>query len=54
MAQYQAWARSFSGCGHAPHLEAPEAYAQEVLTFLQASPLPLDDGRTFEQQEQTG
>jgi len=29
------WRHAFEGCGHAPHLEAPEAYAREVLGFLQ-------------------
>jgi 2-succinyl-6-hydroxy-2,4-cyclohexadiene-1-carboxylate synthase len=29
------WRHAFAGCGHAPHLEAPEAYAREVLSFLQ-------------------
>lgn len=28
------WSRTFEGSGHAPHLEAPEAYAEEVLSFL--------------------
>lgn len=28
------WRHAFAGCGHAPHLEAPEAYAGEVLSFL--------------------
>ncbi|NMO19162.1 2-succinyl-6-hydroxy-2,4-cyclohexadiene-1-carboxylate synthase [Pyxidicoccus fallax] len=29
------WRRSFTDCHHAPHLEAPEEYAREVLGFLQ-------------------
>ncbi|MCP3099576.1 2-succinyl-6-hydroxy-2,4-cyclohexadiene-1-carboxylate synthase [Myxococcus sp. K15C18031901] len=29
------WRYSFADAGHAPHLEAPEAYAREVLGFLQ-------------------
>jgi len=29
-----AWRRSFDGCHHAPHLEAPAAYAAEVRAFL--------------------
>jgi 2-succinyl-6-hydroxy-2,4-cyclohexadiene-1-carboxylate synthase len=29
------WSRTFEGCGHAPHLEAPEEYVREVLSFLQ-------------------
>ncbi|WP_163988601.1 2-succinyl-6-hydroxy-2,4-cyclohexadiene-1-carboxylate synthase [Pyxidicoccus caerfyrddinensis] len=29
------WRHAFADCGHAPHLEAPEAYAREVLGFLQ-------------------
>jgi 2-succinyl-6-hydroxy-2,4-cyclohexadiene-1-carboxylate synthase len=28
------WSHAFTNCGHAPHLEAPEAYAREVLSFL--------------------
>ena len=28
------WSHAFTACGHAPHLEAPEAYAREVLSFL--------------------
>lgn len=44
------WRHAFAGCGHAPHLEAPQAYAQEVLSFLhtpwyeapQFEPLALD------------
>ena len=27
----------FTGCGHAPHLEAPAEWAREVLSFLQAN-----------------
>ncbi|MBF5043960.1 2-succinyl-6-hydroxy-2,4-cyclohexadiene-1-carboxylate synthase [Aggregicoccus sp. 17bor-14] len=29
------WRHALAGCGHAPHLEAPEVYAREVLSFLQ-------------------
>lgn len=29
------WSCSLAGVGHAPHLEAPEAYAHEVLSFLE-------------------
>ncbi|MCE9671314.1 2-succinyl-6-hydroxy-2,4-cyclohexadiene-1-carboxylate synthase [Myxococcus stipitatus] len=29
------WRHAFADCGHAPHLETPEAYAREVLGFLQ-------------------
>jgi 2-succinyl-6-hydroxy-2,4-cyclohexadiene-1-carboxylate synthase len=29
-----AWVRSFEGSWHAPHLEVPTDYAQEVLSFL--------------------
>lgn len=29
------WRRTFEDCTHAPHLEAPEEYAREVLSFLQ-------------------
>jgi 2-succinyl-6-hydroxy-2,4-cyclohexadiene-1-carboxylate synthase len=28
------WSHAFADCGHAPHLEAPEEYAREVLSFL--------------------
>lgn len=28
------WRRTFPGCGHAPHLEVPEAWATEVLGFV--------------------
>jgi 2-succinyl-6-hydroxy-2,4-cyclohexadiene-1-carboxylate synthase len=28
------WRHALPECGHAPHLEAPEAYASEVLSFL--------------------
>jgi 2-succinyl-6-hydroxy-2,4-cyclohexadiene-1-carboxylate synthase len=31
-----AWRKSFRGVGHAPHLECPEAWAHEVLSFLAA------------------
>jgi 2-succinyl-6-hydroxy-2,4-cyclohexadiene-1-carboxylate synthase len=30
------WGHVFQGVGHAPHLEAPEAWAQEVCGFLSA------------------
>ena len=29
------WRRTFEDCTHAPHLEEPEEYAREVLSFLQ-------------------
>ncbi|HEX8441501.1 2-succinyl-6-hydroxy-2,4-cyclohexadiene-1-carboxylate synthase [Archangium sp.] len=29
------WRRTFEDCSHAPHLEVPEEYAREVLSFLQ-------------------
>lgn len=29
------WRHTFPDCGHAPHLEVPEDYAREVLSFLQ-------------------
>ncbi len=29
------WSHSFEGVGHAPHLEAPEAWAREVISFLE-------------------
>ncbi|PTL80775.1 2-succinyl-6-hydroxy-2,4-cyclohexadiene-1-carboxylate synthase [Vitiosangium sp. GDMCC 1.1324] len=29
------WRRSFEECTHAPHLEVPEEYAREVISFLQ-------------------
>jgi 2-succinyl-6-hydroxy-2,4-cyclohexadiene-1-carboxylate synthase len=28
------WRRTFEDCSHAPHLEVPEEYAQEVISFL--------------------
>jgi 2-succinyl-6-hydroxy-2,4-cyclohexadiene-1-carboxylate synthase len=28
------WRHTFPDCGHAPHLEIPEEYAREVLSFL--------------------
>jgi len=31
-----AYHRAFEECGHAPHLEKPQEYAAEVLSFLQA------------------
>ncbi|WP_434390731.1 2-succinyl-6-hydroxy-2,4-cyclohexadiene-1-carboxylate synthase [Melittangium boletus] len=36
---------AFEGCTHAPHLEVPEAYAREVLSFLQT---PWYDAPEFE------
>jgi 2-succinyl-6-hydroxy-2,4-cyclohexadiene-1-carboxylate synthase len=29
------WGHAFEGVGHAPHLEAPEAWAREVIAFLE-------------------
>ena len=29
------WRRTFEDCTHAPHLEVPEEYAREVISFLQ-------------------
>jgi 2-succinyl-6-hydroxy-2,4-cyclohexadiene-1-carboxylate synthase len=47
------WRRSFEGAHHAPHLEVPEAFAREVLSFLEApwteeelEPQPAVLGRT--------
>jgi len=31
-----AWRKTFPGSGHTPHLEVPEAYAEEVQAFLTA------------------
>jgi 2-succinyl-6-hydroxy-2,4-cyclohexadiene-1-carboxylate synthase len=31
-----AWRRTFDGVGHAPHLECPELYAQELTSFFEA------------------
>ena len=36
---------AFAGCTHAPHLEVPEAYAREVLSFVQT---PWYDAPEFE------
>ncbi|MCI0569668.1 MAG: 2-succinyl-6-hydroxy-2,4-cyclohexadiene-1-carboxylate synthase [Myxococcaceae bacterium] len=41
------WRRAFEGCGHAPHLEAPEAWANEVLGFLGT---PWYEAPEFEQR----
>lgn len=30
------WRRTIPGAGHSPHVEAPEVYAQEVLSFITA------------------
>jgi 2-succinyl-6-hydroxy-2,4-cyclohexadiene-1-carboxylate synthase len=30
------WGHVFPGAGHAPYLEVPEAYAQELTGFLSA------------------
>jgi 2-succinyl-6-hydroxy-2,4-cyclohexadiene-1-carboxylate synthase len=30
-----AWVRVLDGSGHAPHLETPDAYARELLAFLE-------------------
>ncbi len=35
-----AWCRSFDGAWHAPHLETPAAFAEEVLAFLGAAAAP--------------
>ena len=35
-----AWCRSFEGAWHAPHLETPAAFAEEVLAFLGARSVP--------------
>lgn len=37
------WLRVFEGSGHAPHLEVPEAYASEMLAFLET---PWFDARS--------
>jgi 2-succinyl-6-hydroxy-2,4-cyclohexadiene-1-carboxylate synthase len=34
------WHRAFEGVGHAPHLEAEEAYIEELLSFLQVPDAP--------------
>lgn len=39
------WRHTFPDCGHAPHLEVPEAYAREVLAFLDT---PWYESPTFE------
>jgi len=44
------WRRTFSDCGHAPHLEAPEAFAAEVLSFLET---PWYDAPDFETVDPT-
>ena len=35
-----AWCRSFEGAWHAPHLETPAEFAEEVLAFLGAPSVP--------------
>ncbi|ADO71832.1 2-succinyl-6-hydroxy-2,4-cyclohexadiene-1-carboxylate synthase [Stigmatella aurantiaca] len=44
------WRHAFPGCGHAPHLEAPEAYAGEVLSFLRT---PWYEAPSFESPADT-
>jgi 2-succinyl-6-hydroxy-2,4-cyclohexadiene-1-carboxylate synthase len=39
------WSYTFQDCGHAPHLEAPEDYAREVLSFLRT---PWYESPSFE------
>lgn len=39
------WRHALEGCFHAPHLEAPERYAEEVLSFLRT---PWYEAPTFE------
>ena len=44
-----AWFRSFEGVWHAPHLEAPARFADEVMAFLGAPLLeaPLFDAEAL-------
>lgn len=44
------WSRRFPHAGHALHLEAAEAYAEEVLCFVSA---PWQEESTFEPEERT-
>ena len=42
------WVRVFEGSGHAPHLEVPETYADEVLAFLET---PWFDAQCMQSNE---
>jgi 2-succinyl-6-hydroxy-2,4-cyclohexadiene-1-carboxylate synthase len=37
------WRKTLDGCWHAPHLEAPEDYADEVLAFLRSPDFSTED-----------